>query len=104
GCLADEAARGEIAMPRPVHFELTVENAERAKAFYGTVFGWTYHTWGDDAMPYWLVKTGPDSEPGIDGGLLIRHGEMRAGTINTIGVESVDAAIETIKSAGGQII
>ena len=55
-------------------------------------------------MPYWLTTTGPDGEPGINGGLMLRQGGMPAGTTNTMGVESVDAAVETIKSAGGTII
>ncbi len=91
-------------MPRPVHFELTVENAERAQAFYSKTFGWTFNKWGDDQMPYWMATTGPDGEPGINGGLVQRQGEMGPGTTNTIGVESVDAAVDAIKAAGGKII
>ena len=91
-------------MPRPVHFELTAEDTERAQKFYGDVFGWTFQKWGDDSMPYYLTTTGPDGEPGINGGLLLRQGGMPAGTTNTMGVESVDKAVDTIKSAGGTII
>ena len=91
-------------MPRPIHFELSFEDAERAQTFYGQVFGWTFQKWGDDSMPYYLTTTGPDGEPGINGGLMLRQGGMPAGTTNTMGVESVDKAIETIKSAGGTII
>jgi predicted enzyme related to lactoylglutathione lyase len=91
-------------MPRPVHFELSFEDAERAKNFYSTVFGWTYQKYGDDTMPYWLTTTGPDGEMGINGGMMLRQGGMPAGTTNTMGVESVDAAVDTIKSAGGTII
>lgn len=90
-------------MPRPVHFELTVADAERAQAFYSKVFGWTFQSWGDGGMPYWLVTTGPGGEPGIDGGLILRQDEMGPGTTNTMGVESVDAAVEAIKAAGGTI-
>lgn len=90
-------------MPRPVHFELTVENPERAQGFYSKVFGWTFQQW-DGPMPYWLATTGPDGEPGINGGLVLREGQMGPGTTNTMGVQSVDAAVDAIKSAGGQII
>ena len=55
-------------------------------------------------MPYWLVTTGPDSEPGINGGIMLRQGDMPAGTTNTMAVESVDASVEAIKAAGGTII
>lgn len=90
-------------MPRPIHFEMSFEDADRIKKFYGDVFGWTFQQFGDDSMPYWLATTGPDSEPGINGGLMVRQGGMPAGTTNTCGVESVDKAVETIKAAGGTI-
>jgi predicted enzyme related to lactoylglutathione lyase len=76
---------------------------EKAKAFYGTVFGWTFSKFGPDEEPYWLTTTGPDGEPGINGGLMMRHPGMQPGTVNTMGVESVDKAVETIKAAGGSI-
>lgn len=91
-------------MPRPVHFEMSFEDADRIKGFYGKVFGWTFEQYGDDSTPYWLTTTGPDGEPGINGGLMLRQGGMPAGTTNTMGVESVDRAVETIKAAGGKII
>jgi uncharacterized protein len=91
-------------MPRPVHFEMTFEDADRIKDFYTKVFGWTFQKWGDDSMPYYLTTTGSDGEPGINGGLLLRQGGMPAGTTNTMGVESVDKAVETIKASGGNII
>ena len=91
-------------MPRPIHFELTVENADRAQDFYGKVFGWTFQKWGNDSEPYFLTTTGPDAEPGINGGLMIRQGSMGPGTTNVMGVESVDAAVDKIKASGGTII
>ena len=90
-------------MPRPVHFEMNFENLERAKEFYGKIFGWTFQKYGDDAMPYWLVTTGADGEMGINGGIMTRHPGMQPGTVNTMGVESVDAAVDSIKAAGGTI-
>ena len=91
-------------MPRPIHFEMSFEDAERIKSFYSKVFGWSFQQYGDDSMPYWLTTTGSDAEPGINGGMMLRQGGMPAGTTNTMGVESVDKAVETIKSAGGTII
>ena len=54
-------------MPRPSHFEIPVDNPERAIAFYSAVFGWTFHKW-EGAMPYWLITTGPN-EGCVAGGL-----------------------------------
>ena len=46
-------------MSRPIHFELSFEDAERAKNFYGTVFGWSYQKYGDESahqiiLHYWF--------------------------------------------------
>jgi len=90
-------------MPRPVHFEFGVEDAERAQAFYSTVFGWKFQEFPGE-MKYWMATTGPDGEMGINGGILMRHPGMTPGTTNTMGVPSVDAAVESIKAAGGTII
>jgi hypothetical protein len=53
-------------------------------------------------MEYWMVHTGPDGVPGINGGLM-KKGDVSA-TTNTIGVESVDNAIATVTNAGGKLI
>ncbi|MGE3908223.1 MAG: VOC family protein [Chloroflexota bacterium] len=91
-------------MPRPVHFEFSVTDPERAQTFYSKIFGWTFQEYAADPnMKYWLVTTGPDGEPGINGGILVRQQGMPAGTINTMGVPSVDAAVESITAAGGTI-
>jgi predicted enzyme related to lactoylglutathione lyase len=88
-------------MPRPIHFDMTAEEPERAVRFYGDVFGWQFHKW-DGPMDYWLITTGKD-DPGIDGGLAKRN-EGQNGVMNTIGVPSVDEYLERITSAGGQVI
>ena len=54
-------------------------------------------------MEYWLVTTGPQEEPGIDGGLALRQGST-AGFENTIGVDSVDEALARIEAQGGKVI
>ena len=41
----------------------------------GTFAVFHYGKW-KGPMPYWVVKTGPDNEPGINGGLLPRRGAI----------------------------
>jgi uncharacterized protein len=89
-------------MPRPVHFEIPADDPERAIAFYRDVFGWTFQKW-DGPMPYWLVTTGGDDEPGINGGLLPRP-QPGAPVVNTIGVPSLDASIKAVESKGGRTV
>ncbi|MBL8219880.1 MAG: VOC family protein [Bryobacterales bacterium] len=87
---------------RPIHFELGVVEPERAAKFYEAVFGWKATKW-DGPMPYWMVTTGPDSEPGINGGMMI-HQDAQPRTVNTIGVESVDDFAAKVIAAGGQVV
>src|SRR6185436_19469492 len=54
-------------MNRPVHFEIPAKDPARAIKFYEGAFGWTFKKW-DGPMPYWMITTGPGSEPGINGG------------------------------------
>ena len=58
-------------MPRVSHFEIHATDPDRAIRFYSTVFSWQFNKW-DGPVEYWLVRTGPDDEPGIDGGQSFR--------------------------------
>jgi predicted enzyme related to lactoylglutathione lyase len=87
-------------MPRVIHFELPADNPERAADFYRTVFGWQIQKW-EGPQDYWLVSTGPQDQPGINGGLLHRP-HPGAVTCNTIDVTSVDEAVASITKHGGK--
>ena len=87
-------------MPRVIHFEFAADDPERAAKFYREVFGWESNRWGGP-MDYWLVKTGSDG-PGIDGGIL-RYQDKMPRTINTVGVDSVDAYLEKAARHGGKL-
>ena len=94
-------------MPRVVHFEIHAGDPARAINFYESVFGWTFSKW-DGPMPYWLVTTGPNEEPGINGGLHERRGEIDGEAVIayvcTVGVEGVDASIATVEANGGTVV
>jgi uncharacterized protein len=88
-------------MPRPIHFEIPAENVERAIAFYEKVFGWKFQKW-DGPMPYYMITTGPNEEPGINGGLMPRqHPEQPC--VNTMAVTNLDESVATVLASGGQI-
>jgi len=89
-------------MNRFTHFELVTDDIEKTAAFYREVFDWRIEKW-DGPVEYWLVSAGDASEPGINGGLMQAGGEF-SGTINTIEVSDITAAIERVKAHGGQII
>ena len=89
-------------MSRVIHFEIPAADPERAAAFYQKAFGWQIQKW-PGPMEYWMVSTGADGCPGINGGLLKKNGQV-TGTTNTIGVESVDKAVDAVKAAGGKLM
>jgi uncharacterized protein len=94
-------------MPRPVHFEIHAENPERAIKFYRELFGWEFSQW--EGQPYWLIKTGEKSAPGIDGGLLPRKGPAATGMqcvnafVCTVDVASCDETAKRVTEIGGSI-
>lgn len=89
-------------MPRVVHFEIDAEKPERAIKFYEKVFGWEVEKW-KGPIEYWLITTGKEDEPGIDGGLS-RRTEAEPSIVNTIDVPSVDEYVKKVESNGGSIV
>lgn len=90
-------------MNRVVHFEIAADDPERVTKFYKKVFGWEIEKW-QGPFDYWLITTGNDKEPGINGGLNKRTGISPACTVNTIAVQSVDAILKKIVKNGGKVI
>jgi predicted enzyme related to lactoylglutathione lyase len=86
---------------RVVHFELPADDPDRAAKFYADAFGWQVTKWGGPT-DYWLVTTGEDGEPGIDGGIGKRQSAEDQIT-NTIDVPDLDAAVAAVEAAGGRI-
>ncbi|MGH9902242.1 MAG: VOC family protein, partial [Pyrinomonadaceae bacterium] len=91
-------------MPRVVHFEISADEPERAVRFYADVFGWNTQKW-DGPQDYWMVVTGEETRPGINGGIYKRHDGMSFNThVNTIDVPSVDEFTDRIVKGGGRIV
>jgi predicted enzyme related to lactoylglutathione lyase len=87
---------------RPIHFDFSADDPERAAAFYSQVFGWSFQKW-DGPMEYWMATTG-NGEPGINGGLTRREEGKPLQTVNTIGVDSIDESMAAIAAAGGKVV
>lgn len=95
-------------MSRVVHFEIHADNPQRAATYYQQLFGWQIIKWeGPEPEDYWLITTGPDSEPGINGAILKRrqpiNGDAVIAYVCTIDVASIDDTIAKITSLGGTI-
>ena len=90
-----------IPMPRPIHFDLSADDPERAAGFYRNVFGWNVEKW-KGPTDYWMMTTGDDTHPGITGGVAARISPQDT-TAVIIDVDSVDDVARAVESAGGEI-
>lgn len=54
-------------------------------------------------MAYWLIETGEEGTPGINGGLMKRQ-QPGQSVCNTINVSSVDESTQKVIDAGGTIV
>jgi predicted enzyme related to lactoylglutathione lyase len=88
-------------VPRVVHFEIPAEDPERAATFYRKVFDWKIEKWLGP-FNYWLVTTGEDKDPGINGAIMEKSNFKT--TVNTVGVSSIDEVLKKIKEAGGKVV
>ena len=92
---------------RVVHFEVPFSDGDRARNFYQQVFGWQLNVIPE--MNYTMVSTGPVAETGmptepgyIGGGMFERDPSFPQGPVITIDVASIDDALATIRSLGGE--
>lgn len=88
-------------MSRITHFEIPSDDPEKLMSFYRTVFGWSFQRFGD--YDYWMVTTGDNSKPGINGGLMKKK-DPKQPVVNSINVENIDVSIKTIEANGGKIV
>ncbi len=81
------------------HIEIPYDDEERAKRFYGGVFGWEFNS--VEGFPgYDLVSPGP----GDLGGALGKRGESAGDDVRSyILVDSIDAAARKVADLGGTI-
>ena len=95
-------------MDKVVHFEIPVDNLERAKKFYKTAFNWALNP--IPQMEYTLLNTvevdekNMPKEPGAINGGMMKRGEAIKNVVITISVENMDTAIKKVQSLGGKIV
>ncbi len=93
-------------MARVVHFEIHTDDPERAIDFYTSALGWEFSKW-EGPGEYWLVITGSQNEPGINGGLMRRQiplsGDGVKAFVCTVQVESIDEIASKIEGSGGKV-
>ena len=94
-------------MARAVHFEIHASHPSTLIEFYTKLFGWTFNKW--EGGDYWMIHTGPDDQPGINGGLMPRRGDVPAAMaavnafVITVDVDDIDDAGARGKAGGGSV-
>jgi predicted enzyme related to lactoylglutathione lyase len=93
-----------LGMDKITHFEMGVENFERARGFYEKVFGWKFTEWKGGDSEYWMIETMDKKSPGaINGGMMKRmNPEMRI--VNTIEVDDIDMTLGAVVANKGSIV
>ncbi len=96
-------------MDKIVHFEIPADDLERAKGFYGSIFGWGIEDVPD--MGYTIARTVatddqqmPTEAGAINGGMMERSANVPSSPVLTIEVGSIDDALKRIEAAGGSVM
>ena len=98
-------------MSKVVHFEIPADDLDRAKNFYGSVFGWELQTMPMNEGEYTSVRTTDvdeqtqlPTEPGaINGGMFLRDERLTSPVI-TIDVDGIEDALKQIEAEGGTTV
>lgn len=81
------------------HLEIPVTDFDRAKTFYGDLFGWKIEdTPGFDDYPMWQA---PNQTSG--GALTVREGDFTQPR-STVEVDSIDETLEKVVAGGGTVL
>ena len=98
-------------MDKVVHFEITYEDEERAKEFYGSVFDWELNDMEmGGGMVYTTATTVPiddqmrPKEPGAINGGFTGRGTETPSPVITIGVDSIDDTLKKVEAGGGSVV
>lgn len=87
-------------------FAIHADDVDRCRRFYESVLGWQFEPWGPPQ--FYLVHTGTDQKPGIQGLLLKREQPRGGGGPNcfecTIAVDDLDEVTSAVTKHGGKII
>ncbi len=95
-----KAAKKNRAASSIVWFEIPADNPERAKKFYGSLFGWNIKLF-PGMTEYWHIDTGGgDDTP--DGGMIARKHPEQPIT-NYVSVKSVTESMAKVEKLGGKI-
>jgi predicted enzyme related to lactoylglutathione lyase len=89
-------------MARPTHFEIPVDDPDRAEKFYAEIFGWKFQRYDGAPRYYGLATTGENDKPGINGALFQRGSNDE--TTLTMETDSIEDAVASVVANGGKVV
>lgn len=99
-------------MRKVLHFEIPADDIERAKDFYGSIFGWQFQTTPIGDGEYTTIVTTPvdeqtqlPTEPGaINGEIMQRSPTGPSSPVIAIDVDDIDRSLKEIEAQGGRVL
>jgi uncharacterized protein len=98
-------------MGKVVHFEIPADDIDRAKNFYGSIFGWDLQTTPMGESEYTSITATPvdeqtrmPTEPGAINGGMMQRTETTPAPVITIEVESIEHVLTQIVKSGGTTV
>jgi len=77
------------------YIELPTTNTDKMRAFYGSLFGWSFQDWGPDYTAF--------SESGVDGGFNAGDEHRTKAPLLIIETDDIQAMEERVQQTGGTI-
>lgn len=97
-------------MRKVVHFEIPVDDVERAKSFYGSVFDWDLNTMPVGGGEYTIATTTPvddsmmPTERGAINGGLMQRSDHTPSPVITIEVDDIEQSLKEVEAEGGSTV
>ena len=82
---------------RLVHFELPAQDAERAKTFWSSLFGWSFDDAQMEGIEYHMTHAGGDP-----GGAVYPSESGERGPIVYFDTDDIDAAVARVRELGAE--
>jgi len=94
-------------MGQVAHFSINANDLARARAFYESVFGWTFQAWGPPG--FYMIDMGPGMPAeGLRASIQKRReivpGVAMTGFECTIAVDDIQSTAKAIEANGGKIV
>lgn len=84
-----------MSINKLAYIELPATNTDKMKAFYGSLFGWSFQDWGADYTAF--------SESGVDGGFNAGDGHRTKAPLVIIETDDIQVMEERVQQTGGTI-